>query len=387
MGPSPSAASLKTTRYLIAADQPFPRIVCSDRTVVIVSDVYPPGTQRRDILSVIAVPPQGIDEYELDLPDGIERLRRHRHVLHPFVNPPESQLCHNARTAPRVPGIRWVLLSPPLFRQASVPNPVTKYHWRSWTRTCSPAAARVREIQHQFTLVFSVTPYPDSVDIMRVCSAVTQTPHFHSPPVTSSEQHAIQPGSNCLWYPLLAVTFVNRLKDHLEKSYSPGMQEGNRTGQGPHTIRALLAAAVCNRSLGQSGKAIPQVKEALVICDDFQDPSSHGHCHLTLATFSAQDASLLGSRDQSLRPLTQVRDHVRDVEPINLFLGQSRHLVLFPKLEELTLHHSEDPGRTGRTKTRPPDSTTSYSARSLLRRRSKLSNSGRRTSIIPACGR
>ena len=33
-------------------------------------------------------------------------------------------------------------------------------------------------------------------------------------------------------------------------------------------------------------------------------------------------------------------------EPIDLFLGQSRRLFLLPRLEELTLHHSEDPGRT-----------------------------------------
>ena len=32
-------------------------------------------------------------------------------------------------------------------------------------------------------------------------------------------------------------------------------------------------------------------------------------------------------------------------EPIDLFLDQSRHLVLLPGLEELTLHHADDPGR------------------------------------------
>ena len=33
-------------------------------------------------------------------------------------------------------------------------------------------------------------------------------------------------------------------------------------------------------------------------------------------------------------------------EPIGLFLDHSRRLVLLPRLEELTLHHSDDPGRT-----------------------------------------
>ena len=33
-------------------------------------------------------------------------------------------------------------------------------------------------------------------------------------------------------------------------------------------------------------------------------------------------------------------------EPIELFLDQSQCLVLLPRLEELTLHHSDDPGRT-----------------------------------------
>ena len=32
-------------------------------------------------------------------------------------------------------------------------------------------------------------------------------------------------------------------------------------------------------------------------------------------------------------------------EPINLFLDQSQHSVLLPRLEELTLHHADDPGR------------------------------------------
>ena len=33
-------------------------------------------------------------------------------------------------------------------------------------------------------------------------------------------------------------------------------------------------------------------------------------------------------------------------EPIDLFLDHSRHLALLPRLEELILHHSHDPGRT-----------------------------------------
>ena len=280
------------------------------------------GPDARDILCVIAVFPQGINQHEsgwifptvsnvhgiIDM-FYVLSLTHRNHEFVTMLAPIQEYLQLDGSSHSLFSRVRNRYLT----RIRNIAHGVGHGH-------VPPQEMRwfvSEEANIDFLLVLSMRTNPDSMDILRICGVVTQIALFHPPRATFNGQHAIQPISDRLRYPLLSITWVKNLVGYLESTYSHLISlEDGRTRWASRIVCILLSAAVCNTSLGHSTKAISQTEEALGICVGLQDTFLHALCYRTLARLSER----AGSLNEATGALLEAKElHLREGDQVGVF--------------------------------------------------------------------